>query len=604
MSAKPSDAAATPAWRDFSGNDRFLLLSAFAIVIGILSSIGAYVLFQAIRFFTNLFFYQTFSFEVHSPADNHLGAWVIVVPAIGGLIAGLAARFGTEKIRGHGIPEALEAILYGKSRMSPKVAVLKPIVSGIVIGSGGPFGAEGPIIVTGGAAASLLAQAFSLTSAERKALLVAGACAGMTAVFGTPVAAVLFAVELMLFELRPRSLLPVAIACAVAGFLRPVWYEGGPLFPMSTSEPPPIAIVSSIVAGLACGVLSAAVTHLFHYIEELFDRLPLHWMWYPAIGGLVVGVGGYIQPRALGVGYDVIGDLLANDLLLATAATLVIVKAIIWAVALGSNTSGGTLAPLMTIGAGLGVVIGRWLPGGDVQLWALVCLAAIMAGTLGAPLMAIVFAFGLTHDANAFLPVLLGCIVSYAFTVIVMPHSILTEKIARRGRRIYREYSVDPLEQSFVDDVMTRNVKSIPAQLPIADVLEQFFGDTQTQRAYPVQQADGRLLAMVDRNTFLDLEPQALAQPVATLLANQSPAFALPTETCRTVGSRMAAAGLERFPVIESAETFQLIGIVSRSDLVKPRKTIHEEESQRERFFHHPWEKQEALADPEDGDAR
>lgn len=584
MSSPQTESAASPQWRDFYGQDRFLLLSGLAIVIGVISSIGAYVLLMAIRFFTNLFFFQSLSFETHSPADNQLGLWVIIVPAIGGLIAGLAARYGTEKIRGHGIPEAIEAILYGKSRMSPKVAALKPIVSGIVIGSGGPFGAEGPVIVTGGAAASLLAQAVSLTSVERKALLVAGACAGMTAVFGTPVAAVLFAIELMLFELRPRSLLPVAIACAVAGFLRPLWYESGPLFPMATAEPTAIAIVSALIAGLAAGALSMAVTHFYHYIEERFERLPIHWMWWPAIGGLVVGIGGYFQPRALGVGYDVIGDLLADNLVLSTAASLVIVKAIIWAVALGSNTSGGTLAPLMTMGAGLGVVIGRWLPGGDIQLWVLVCMAATMSGTLGAPLMAIVFAFGLTHDANALLPLLLGCIVSYAFTVIVMPHSILTEKIVRRGRRIYREYGVDPLEQSFIADVMTRDVKAIPAQMPVAEVITQFFGGTQSQRAYPVQQ-DGRLLDMVERNAFLNLEADELTQPIAKLIGKPSPVFALSTETCRMIASRMAAMDIERLPVIDSPETRKLVGIVSRSDLVKPRRAAYEEESQRERFF-------------------
>ncbi|MDR3454850.1 MAG: chloride channel protein [Rhodoferax sp.] len=569
---------------DFSSKDRLILLSIFGIVIGAISTLGAYVLFAAIRFFTNLFFYQTFSLAARSPADNHLGAWVIVVPAIGGLIVGLMARFGSEKIRGHGIPEALEAILFGKSRMSVKVALLKPLSSGIVIGSGGPFGAEGPIIMTGGAAASLLAQSFSLTSAERKALLVAGACAGMTAVFGTPLAAVLLAVELLLFELRPRSLLPVTLACTVAGFLRPLWADAGPLFAMTTPAPTAVAIGSCIVAGLASGALSSLMTMALYAIEDAFGRLPLHWMWWPALGGLVVGVGGYIEPRALGVGYDVIGDLLANHLLLSTVAALLIVKVIIWAVALGSGTSGGVLAPLLMIGAGLGCLIGQWLPGGDVRLWALVCMAATLAGTMRAPLMAVVFAFGLTHDANAFLPLLLGCAAAYGFTVIVMPRSILTEKIARRGHHIYREYGVDPLERNFVEEVMTRNVMAIPADMPVSEVLATYFGTKQTQRAYPVV-ADGRLSGMVDRRQFQNLAAHVLAQPVAQLVADQVPDFALPSETCRSVASRMAAFGLERLPVIESAESHRLLGIVSRSDLLKPVEHLHEEESRRERFF-------------------
>ncbi|MBU6503778.1 MAG: chloride channel protein [Burkholderiales bacterium] len=583
MTSDTHEATSSAQRGDFSRNDRLVLLSIFGIVIGGISTIGAYVLFAAIRFFTNLFFYQTVSVAPHSPADNHLGAWVIVVPAIGGLIAGLMARFGSEQIRGHGIPEALESILFGKSRMSVKVALLKPLSSGIVIGSGGPFGAEGPIIMTGGAAASLLAQRFSLTSAERKALLVAGACAGMTAVFGTPLAAVLLAVELLLFELRPRSLLPVTLACTVAGFLRPVWTQGGPLFAMATPEPSAAAIASCIAAGLASGALSSAMTNSLYFIEDSFNRLRLHWMWWPALGGLVIGLGGYLEPRALGVGYDVIGDVLANHLALTAVAALLVVKTIIWLVALGSGTSGGVLAPLMMIGAGLGCVMGPWLPGGDVRMWALVCMAATLAGTMRAPLMAVVFAFGLTHDANAFLPTLLGCAVAYGFTVIFMPRSILTEKIARRGHHIYREYSVDPMEQGFVEDVMTRNVTAIPADMTVARALTTFFGATQTQRAYPVVQ-DGRFMGMVDRSPFQHLDAQAATTPVAALVANQPLEYALPSENCRAVASRMAAFGLQRMAVIESPESHRLLGIVSRSDLLKPVEHLHEEESRRERF--------------------
>ena len=265
--------------------------------------------------FTNLFFFGRFSLATTSPADNHLGLVVVAIPALGGLIVGLMARYGSEKIRGHGIPEAIEAILFGKSRMSPKIAILKPLSSGIAIGSGGPFGAEGPVIMTGGAVASLLAQAFHLTASERKALLVAGACAGMTAVFGTPLAAILLAVELLLFELRPRSLLPVALSCAVAGFLRPLWAGAGPLFPLQTPEVTTIALLSCCVAGLASGALSALMTRFLYHVEDFFGHLRLHWMWWPALGGLVVGIGGFIQPRALGVGYDVIGDLLQHHLL-------------------------------------------------------------------------------------------------------------------------------------------------------------------------------------------------------------------------------------------------------------------------------------------------
>ncbi|HWT37820.1 MAG TPA: chloride channel protein, partial [Paraburkholderia sp.] len=311
--------------RDFSSNSRLPGISALAAVIGFLATLAAFALLSLIHLFTNLFFFGNFSFADRSPAENTLGVWVIVIPVIGGLIVGMMARFGSDKIRGHGIPEAIEAILFGKSRMSPKVAVLKPLSSGIVIGSGGPFGAEGPIIMTGGALGSLIAQCVKVTSAERKTLLVAGAAAGMTAVFGTPVAAVLLAVELLLFEWRPRSFLPVALACAVAGFARALFFGTEPLFPLQTAAPTAISLVSCVIAGLLSGALASGLSAALYKTEDLFHKLPLHWMWWPAIGGLAVGIGGFIEPRALGVGYDVIGDLLHQHIALQVAVAILVV---------------------------------------------------------------------------------------------------------------------------------------------------------------------------------------------------------------------------------------------------------------------------------------
>jgi len=585
MSDDSRSSEGSPRGSDFTPNSRLLFMATFAVAIGGLSTVGAVVLLAAIRFFTNLFFFQTVSLVGRSPSEHHLGAVVILVPAIGGLLVGLLARYGSEKIRGHGIPEAIEAILFGKSRMSAKIAVLKPLSSGIAIGSGGPFGAEGPIIMTGGAAASLLAQAFHLTASERKALLVAGACAGMTAVFGTPLAAMLLAVELLLFELRPRSLLPVGISCAVAGFLRPLWAGSGPLFPLQTPEPTVIALFSCVIAGLASGGVSAVMTRGLYFVEDCFERLGLHWMWWPALGGLVVGIGGWIQPRALGVGYDVIGDLLQHHVLLSVAIGLLAVKAVIWAVALGSGTSGGVLAPLLTIGAGLGAVLSIWLPGGSPQLWALVCMAAVLAGTMRAPLTSVVFAFGLTHDANAFLPTILGCVVAYGFTVVVMPRSILTEKIARRGRHVFREYGVDPFERHFVEEVMTRSVVTIPASMRAADAVRAYFGSSQQHRAYPVV-LKGQLIGMLDRAALRLLAPQMLERPIGELFAEQPTVeYATPADTCRKAALQLAASGLERMPVVDDALSRQVVGIVSRSDFLKPSHWLHEEDVQRERVF-------------------
>jgi H+/Cl- antiporter ClcA len=567
--------------RDFDGQARLVLIASIAAAVGALSTVTADLLLHAIRFFTNLFFFQTLSTQFTSPATHTLGAWVIVVPVIGGIIIGLIARYGSEQIRGHGIPEAIEAIMFKKSTMSPKVAVLKPLASGIAIGSGGPFGAEGPIIMTGGAVGSLIAQHFHLSAAERKALLVAGAVAGMTAVFGTPIAALLLAVELLLFELRPRSLAPVAVACAVAGFLRPLLIESGPLFPLQTQVLPPSALISCLVAGLLCGALAWGLSTSLYRIEDAFHKLPIHWMWWPALGGLAVGIGGYLQPRALGVGYDVIADLLHNHMAAGVIAGLLLVKAVIWLIALGSGTSGGVLAPLLMLGAGLGALLGPYLPGGEPAVWPLVFMAATLGGMMRAPVMAVVFAFELTHDANAMLPVLAASVVSYAFTVIVMHRSILTEKIARRGHHIYREYGIDPMERHSVAEVMSHDPLSIPAEATIAEALASHFNAHQRHRAFPVTR-DGALVGMLDREAITESARATSAQTVGDLFGVNLPIMALADETCRSLATRLAVHKLERLPVVSDARSRRLIGIVSRSDLIKPALSLHAEELERQ----------------------
>src|ERR1041385_6109079 len=322
---------------DFTRDKRLLILSLMAIVIGILSAVVAKDLVWLIALITNRVFFQKLSTDFVSPTKHHLRKFVILAPVAGGLVIGLMARYGSEKIRGHGIPEALEAILFGRSRMEAKVAVLKPLSSAISIGTGGPFGAEGPIIMTGGAVGSLIAQMFHLSPAERKTLLVAGAAGGMSAIFAAPVAAVLLAVELLLFEWKPRSFIPAAIAAATAGALRIPLMGAGPIFPVTAhtplgSEGLILALIVGIIAGLASGVLTALV----YAFEDLFTKLPIHWMWWPAIGGLFGGVGGYLDPRVLGVGYETIHALLRGELLGPLVAGLLIGKALVWAISLGS----------------------------------------------------------------------------------------------------------------------------------------------------------------------------------------------------------------------------------------------------------------------------
>ena len=449
---------------DFTTSPRVLAVSVLAVAIGVISAFVAEGLLALIAVSTNLFFFQRLSTEPVSPADATIGAWVVVIPVIGGLIIGAMARFGSERIRGHGIPEAIESILMKGSRVEPKVALLKPVSSAVSIGSGGPFGAEGPIIMTGGAIGSVLAQFFHLTSAERKTLLVAGAAAGMSATFGSPLAAVLLSVELLLFEWKPRSMVPVALASATAAVLRRYLIDAGPLFPVA-AHPTDIGLAGlagCVVAGLLAGALSAILTAAVYASEDGFARLPIHWAWWPAIGGVVVGVGGLFFPQALGVGYETIGALLQGEVSTRVIVGILIVKAIIWSVSLGSGTSGGVLAPLLMMGGALGGVEAWMFPDLGAGFWPLVSMGAILGGTMRAPLTGVMFAIELTHDLNMALPLLVAVTVAHAFTVLVLKRSILTEKIARRGYHLSREYAIDPLEILFAREVLRSNVVALP----------------------------------------------------------------------------------------------------------------------------------------------
>jgi H+/Cl- antiporter ClcA len=440
---------------DFTTDFRVILLSAMALIIGAASAAVAWVLIWLINVITNVAFFHRFSSVAATPQELHPAIWMIFIPVIGSLIIGLMARYGSPKIRGHGIPEALEAILIGRSRMEPRVALLKPISSAISIGTGGPFGAEGPIIMTGGAFGSLFAQMLHLSSAERKTLLVAGAAGGMAAVFATPVAAVLLAVELLLFEWKPRSFIPVAISAIVASALRVPLLGGGPVFPVAPHGAlGGTELAFALAVGIGAGLLSGLLTTLVYATEDLFQKLPIHWMWWPAIGAVFVGVGGYLDPRVLGVGYGIIHSLLDGRLLGMAALGLLIGKALVWSIALGSGTSGGVLAPLLMMGGALGAIVSHWIPTGDASLWAMVGMAAIMGGTMRSPFTGMVFLLELTRDLNALPALMIGSVAALGVTVLLLKRSILTEKLARRGHHVTREYSVDLFHLLRVSEVM------------------------------------------------------------------------------------------------------------------------------------------------------
>ena len=572
---------------DFTRDTRILILSGMALTIGVASALIAVVLVRLIALVTNLAFYGRLSFADATPADSALGSWAILIPAVGGLIIGLMARYGSERIRGHGIPEALEAILIGRSRMSPKVAVLKPLSSAISIGTGGPFGAEGPIIMTGGAFGSLFAQLFHLSAAERKTLLVAGAAGGMAAIFATPVAAVLLAVELMLFEWRPRSFIPVAVAAAAASVARVPLLGAGPIFPVPAHAAlPASAIGIALAVGLVAGLGSALLTVLVYAFEDLFQKLPIHWMWWPALGGLAVGVGGLIDPRVLGVGYGVIHGLLLGQGLGGLLLGLLVAKALVWSIALGSGTSGGVLAPLLIMGGALGAVEARWLGLGDAGLWAMIAMAAMMGGTMRSPLTSMIFVLELTHDLNALPALLVGCVAAHAVTVLLMRRSILTEKVARRGYHLTREYSVDPLALVRVGEIMDRDLLSIPATMRIAELSSRIArGDPAVTRhqAIPIVDEQGRLAGIVTRGDLFRALGQDPSGEATALEAGSSRLLVTyPDELVTDALARMLRSNVGRLLVVDRDDAGRMVGYLGRATILGARLRQLDEEQLRE----------------------
>jgi chloride channel protein, CIC family len=479
------------------------------------------------------------------------------------------------------------------SRIEPKVAILKPVSAAISIGSGGPFGAEGPIIMTGGAFGSMIAQMFHLTSNERKTLLVAGAAAGMSATFAAPISSVLLAIELLLFERKPRSIIPVAAASATAALLRQYLLGQGPLFPATAhgSFITPTALIFSALAGIVCGLVSIPLSNSVYFFEDLFGKLPIHWMWWPAIGGIVVGLGGLVFPQALGVGYDVIGELVRGDRALHLVLGVLIVKWLIWSVALGSGTSGGVLAPVMMIGAGLGALMSYALPDLGVGFWAMIGLGAMLSGTLRVPITAIVFTVEQTHDWNMLLPLLLGCVGSYAVSALLLRRSILTEKVSRRGYHVSSEYAIDPLELLYAREVMEAPDVILPVSSTSDEALTLMEADgPANQRLLPVLDELGLLAGVITRSE-LEKKIKELQNASQTLNLREvmrlEPVVAISDDPLRVVVNRMAQKAVTRMPVIERSGRF--LGLISLDHLLKARSRHLEEEERREQMLWLPY---------------
>ena len=574
-SLQPTLAAAhVPRFNSVVG-PRVLLISALAIGLAFVAGFVARALVGLIALVTNAAFLGRLSLLPVAPAEHHWGALVVFVPVVGGVIVGLMARFGSKAIRGHGIPEAMEQVLTNESRIPPRLTFLKPLSAAIAIGTGGPFGAEGPIIATGGALGSLVGQLLKTSSTERKTLLAAGAAAGMAATFGSPVSAVLLAVELLLFEFRARSLIPVALACATAAGVRMALVGSAPVFAMpQLSQPSGEALAFYILLGAVIGVVASGVTRAVYAVEDAFEKLPIHWMWWPALGGLVVGGVGYFAPRTMGVGYDNIEHVLSGSLTGQALLVLCVLKFVSWAIALGSGTSGGTLAPLFTIGGGLGALLGALaqaaLPsiGIDPRIAGLVGMAAIFAGASRALLASVVFAFETTLQPLGLLPLLGGCSAAFLVSCLLMRNTIMTEKIARRGIRVPSEYAADHLDQVWVKDHATREVVALAATDQLQRLRDWFESGARgsEHHGFPVLAASGELLGVVTRREIMD---KSRAGDVELQQLLQRPAIVIfEDHSLREAADSMVRHAIGRLPVVSKTAPQRVIGMLTRSDLL------------------------------------
>ncbi len=544
-----------------------------AVGIGVLGGMAADGLLLLIRGITDFAFFHRFSTAPLDVATTRFSPLVIFVPVVGGVIVGIMARWGSSAIRGHGIPEVMDAVLHHDSRIPPRLTILKPLSAAIAIGTGGPFGAEGPIIATGGALGSLLGQVTSVTADERKTLLAAGAAAGMAATFGTPVAAVLLAVELLLFEYRARSIIPVAMASCAAAGARLVLIGAAPVFPMpAVTEPGGTALAAYAVLGAIIGAVAAGVTRAVYFVEDGFDRLPVHWMWWPALGAIAVGVAGWIDPRVFGVGYPNITAALSGQLTVASVAMLVVLKFVAWSFSLGSGTSGGTLAPLFTFGSGLGALIGIAAATAAPSLGiappvaALVGMAAMFAGASRALLASVVFAFETTRQPLGLLPLLAGCSMAYYVSRLLSRHSIMTEKLARRGVLIQEDYSVDYLRRIPVRQAMTADVTTLAAAEPVDAVRMRIAaGEFGKHQGFPVIGAGDQLVGIV---TMRDINAAPASATIGSLV-HRAAVTIHPDQSLRDAADTMVRNGVGRLPVVSRDGSRRMIGIITRSDLLR-----------------------------------
>jgi len=574
---------------------RMVLMCFLAAGIGLMAGLIAYLLYKLIGLFTNLVFYHRFAADFVSARHNQLGLWVIPIPVIGGLIVGLMAKFGTAKIKGHGIPEAMEAVLVHRSRIEPRVAILKPISAAIAIGTGGPFGAEGPIIQTGGAVGSLVGQMFHTTASERKVLLACGAAAGMSATFNTPIAGVILAIELLLFEFKARSFIPLVIASTLATAVHMQLLGAGPMFKIAALDfGIPRALPFYLALGLVCGLAAAGFSKLLYWTEDQFEKLPFDELWWPAIGGLGLGIIAYFVPRVLGVGYDTIGDILDGNLAWKLLLVVMIAKAVALVISLGSGTSGGLLAPMFMSSAALGGVFAmaiNWIfPSANLSpgAFALVAMGAVFGAASRATFAFIIFAFEITRDYNSVLPLMLVSVIADGIAILLMPKaSIMTEKLARRGLHIHQEYEADVLQQVRVSETMDPDAPILRHTMKVRELANRIARhdpEVSQHQGMFIVDANNRLSGVITRGDVMRALDRDPSGEITVLEAgNQNVIVSYPDELLHDASIKMLRNNIGRLPVVDRYDPTRVVGYLGRSGIMAARLRRLEEEHVRER---------------------
>jgi CIC family chloride channel protein len=573
---------------------RMVLISSLSAGTGLIAGLVAYLLYNLIGLFTNIVFYHRFVFVFDSARNNHLGAWVIVMPVIGGIIVGFMAKYGSPKIKGHGIPEAMEAVLINRSRIQPRVAILKPISAAIAIGTGGPFGAEGPIIQTGGAVGSLIGQLVHTTASERKVLLACGAAAGMSATFNTPIAGVILAIELLLFEFKSRSFIPLVIASTIATAVHMQLLGTGPMFTVAAMDfGIPRALLFYVLLGGLCGLAAVGFSKLLYWTEDQFEKLPIDDLWWPAIGAIGLGIIGYFVPRVLGVGYDTISDILNANLALKLLVVVMLAKAVALVVSLGSGTSGGLLAPMFMSSAAMGGVfalgVDRIFPGAHLSAgaFALVAMGAVFGAASRAAFTFIIFAFEITRDYNSVLPLMLVTVIAAGIAMLLMPSgSIMTEKLVRRGLRIHQDYEADMLQQMSVSQTMDPDVPAVPGDMWLVDLADRIARrdpEVSQHQALFIMGGDGKLAGVITRgDVFRALDKDSTQSMTVLEAGTRDVVVTYPDEALHDASAKMLLNNIGRLPVVDRKDPGHVVGYLGRHGIMAARLRRLDEEHVRE----------------------